>query len=127
MAKTKFNNTKLQKSKNSKEGWNTINILLNRKSKTTVVNELSVDHGKNIKQGKDIVNRFNKFFTSIGLKLANSVTDNAYGNSLGPLSYINPVNSVFHFRDILSYDLKGELQNMQMENQQASTKFRLSY
>ena len=114
VAKTKFYNTKLQKCKNSKEGWNTINILLNRKSKTTVVNELCVDHGKNITQGKDIVNRFNKFFTSIGPKLANSVTDNAYRNSFDPLSYINPVNSVFHFRDISSYDLKSELQNVQM-------------
>ena len=114
VAKTKFYNTKLQKSKNSKEDWNTINILLNRKCKTTVVNELSVDHGRNIMQGKDIVNRFNKSFTSICPKLVNSVTDNAYGNSFDPLSYINPVNSAFHFRDISSYDLKGELQNMQM-------------
>jgi hypothetical protein len=44
--KLQFYNTKLQNSKNSKEGWDTLNNLLNRKSKTTTVNELSVDHGK---------------------------------------------------------------------------------
>ena len=116
VAKTKFYNTKLQGSKNSKEGRNTINALLDRKSKTTV-NELRVNNGKNITQGKDIVNRFNKLFTSIGPKLANSVTDNAYGN-IDP-SYINPVNSVFNIRDISSYDLKDEIQNMQMGKLQA--------
>jgi hypothetical protein len=44
--KVQFYNTKLQNSENSKEGWNILNNLLSRKSKTTIVNELSVDHGK---------------------------------------------------------------------------------
>jgi transcriptional regulator of heat shock response len=70
--KVQFYNTKLQNSKNSKEGWNALSNLLNRKSKTTTVNELSVDHGKNVTQDKDIVDEFNKFFT----KLANNIADN---------------------------------------------------
>ena len=56
--KVQYYNRKLQNSKNSREGWNTINNLLNRKSKTTVVSELSVDHGKKVTQDKDIVNEF---------------------------------------------------------------------
>ena len=110
--KVQFYNTKLQNSKNSKEGWNTLNNLLNRKSKTTIVNELSVDHGKNVTQDKDIVDEFNKFFTSIGPKLANNIADN--GSSPDPLSYIDQVANVFHFHSISSYELKGEIQNMQI-------------
>jgi NADH:ubiquinone oxidoreductase subunit F (NADH-binding) len=80
--KVQFYNTKLQNSKNSKEGWNTLNSLLNRKFKTTIVNELSVD--VNVTQDiKDIVDEFNKFFTSIGPKLANNIADN--GSSPDPL------------------------------------------
>ncbi len=111
--KVQYYNTKLQNSKNSREGWNTINNLLNRKSKTTVVNELSVDHGKKVTQDKDIVNEFNKFFTSIGPKLANNIADS--GNSPDPLSYINhDITHVFHFRNISYYDLRSEIQNMQI-------------
>ena len=57
--------------------------MANRKSKTTIVNELSVDHGKNVTQDKDIANEFNKFFTSTGPKLANNIADN--GSSHVPL------------------------------------------
>ena len=115
--KVQFYNIKLQNSKNSKEGWNTLNNLLNRKSKSTVVNELSVDHGKNVTQDKDIVDEFNKFFTSIGSKLANSIADN--GTIVLILCHIiNQVTNVFHFHSISSYDLKGEIQNMQMGNLQ---------
>ena len=94
----------------------TLNNLLNRKSKTTIVNELSVDHGKNVTQDKDIVDEFNKFFTCIGPNLANNIADD--GSSPDPLSYIDQVTNVFHFHSISSYELKGEIQNMQMRNKQ---------
>jgi hypothetical protein len=98
LIKVKHYNTSLQNSKNSNEGWNAFNNLLNRKSKTTVVNKLSVDHGKNLMQDKDIVDEFDKLFTSIGLKLANTIADN--GNSPDPLSYINHVTNVFHIQSV---------------------------
>jgi hypothetical protein len=84
------------------------NNLLNRKSETKIVNELSVDHGKNVTQDKDIVDEFKKFFTSIGLKLANNIADN--GSSPDPLSYIDQVTNVFHLHSISSYELKEEIQ-----------------
>jgi hypothetical protein len=40
--KARYYNTKLQNSKTSKEGWNTLNNLLNRQSKVTTVNELNI-------------------------------------------------------------------------------------
>ncbi len=38
---TYFKN-KLESTTNSKEGWRTINLLLNKKSKSTLINELKV-------------------------------------------------------------------------------------
>jgi hypothetical protein len=71
-----------------------------------------VSHGKNVTQDKDIVDEFSKFFTSIGPNLANNIADN--GSSPDPLSYVDQVTNVFHFHSISSYELKGEIQNMQM-------------
>ncbi len=69
--------------------------------------------GKKITQEKDIVNEFNKFFTSIGPKIANNIADS--GNSPDPLSYVNhDITNVFHLQNILYYDLRSEIQNMQM-------------
>ncbi len=65
------------------------------------------------KKDKDIVNEFNKFFTSIDPKLANNIADS--GNSPDPLSYINhDITHVFHFWNISYYDLRREIQNVQM-------------
>ena len=61
-----------------------------------------------------LVDEFNKLFTSTGPKLANNIADN--GSSPDPLSYIDQVTNVFHFHCISSYELKGEIQNMQMGN-----------
>jgi hypothetical protein len=84
------------------------NNLLNRKSETKIVNELSVDNGKNVIQDKDIVDECKKFFTAVGLELANNIADN--GSSPDPLSYIDQVTNVFHLHSISSYELKGEIQ-----------------
>ena len=98
--KVQFYNTNLQNSKNSSQGWNTINNLLNRKSKTAVVIQKTQD--------KDIVNEFNKFFTSIGPKLANNIADS--GNSPDPLSYINhDITTVEILQKITGYSTKNIL------------------
>jgi hypothetical protein len=47
---------------NNKDGWNYINELLNRKSQTTIINEIKADE-KTITGNQNIANEFNKFLT----------------------------------------------------------------
>ena len=51
--KSRHYNTKLQNSKTSKEGWNTLNNFKNRQSKATTVNELNIGQGNKITDKKD--------------------------------------------------------------------------
>ena len=54
-----YYNSKLPNSANIKESWQTINELLNRKSKTTTISEINVNERK-IVGDKNIANEFNK-------------------------------------------------------------------
>jgi hypothetical protein len=63
---------------------------------------------------KVLSNKTKLIFIAISLQiLANNIADN--GSSPDPLSYIDHVTNVFHFHSISSYELKGEIQNMQMD------------
>ena len=62
-----YYNSKLANSKNSKESWQTINELLNRKSKTTTINEINMN-GKTIVGDEEIAKEFNKYFSEVGKK-----------------------------------------------------------
>ena len=42
LAKAIYFKNKLESTTNSKEGWRTINLLLNKKSKSTLINELKI-------------------------------------------------------------------------------------
>jgi hypothetical protein len=110
--KARYYNTKLQNSKTSKEGWNTLNNLLNRQSKATTVNELNIGHGNKITDRKDIVDEFNKFFTSIGPNLAKNITDS--DTSPHPLSYMNHSINAFSFENISIHDIKREIKNLEI-------------
>ena len=84
-AKINYYKTSLENSTNSKDSWNIINELLNKKSKTTSIKELTIDHNK-ITDDKDIANELNNFFCKIGPQLA----ENIPRSDLDPLYYVIP-------------------------------------
>ena len=72
-AKQNYYSTKIAGQKcNPKEAWKTINNLLGKKAKQTIVNEL--DMNKNILQDpQEIVEGFNEYFSNIGPNLASNI------------------------------------------------------
>ena len=63
--KRTYYNSKLANSNNSKESWQTMNELLNRKSKTTKINRIIIND-KAIVGDEEIANKFNEYFSEIG-------------------------------------------------------------
>ena len=59
---------------NSKAVWKTINNLLGRQNKPTIVNELNMEDSK-LNNPRDISEGFNEFFSSIGPNLASDIPD----------------------------------------------------
>ena len=99
----------MENSTNSKESWNIINELLNKKSKTTSIKELIIDHNT-ITHDKDIANEFNKFFCKIGPRLA----ENIPRSDLDPLYYVTPEKNVFEFRNVTSAELVSVIKKMKV-------------
>ena len=65
--KRAYYNSKLTNSNNSKDSWQTINELLNRKSKTTKINQIVIND-KSIVGDEEIANKFNEYCSEIGQK-----------------------------------------------------------
>ena len=65
---------RLTNSSNSKESWQAINELLNRKPQPTWVNQI-IEDDKIITNNEDIVNSFNQYFSSIGCELSDIIRD----------------------------------------------------
>ena len=65
---------------NMKETWNVINQTLNRNTFKTIARELEIN-GNTITDEQEIVNEFNNHFTSIGMKLSESINNNMRQNS----------------------------------------------
>ena len=86
---------RLTNSSNSKESWQAINELLNRKPKPTRVNQIIGDD-KIITNNEDIANSFNQYFSSIGCRLSDNIRD----NGTDPLSFVTPVANTFTFSPI---------------------------
>ena len=57
---------------NPKEAWKTINNVLGRQSKPTVVNELKIGENS-LTNAKDIAEGFNDYFSNIGPNLASKI------------------------------------------------------
>ena len=73
VAKANYYSNKIANQKrNPKEAWKTINQILGRKKKPTIVNELKMTD-KKLKYPDEIVEGFNKFFTGIGENLASNI------------------------------------------------------
>ena len=60
--------------KNRYDSWQAINKLLNKKSKSIQISELNVGN-RSVKGNENIASSFHDYFSTIGAKLANNVTD----------------------------------------------------
>ena len=110
-SKKHYYQTKLENSNNSKDSWQYINELLDRKPKRTAVNQLNVD-GQTVAGNENIVNEFNKFFCEIGPKLAEKIPI----NNVDHISYITPCTSRFAFKQISVEDLTNVLNKLGTKN-----------
>ena len=73
-AKKEYYSTKIaDEGTNPKKAWKTINNLLGRKNKQTVVNELKLGDNS-LTNPKDIAEVFNDYFANIGQNLASNLT-----------------------------------------------------
>ena len=62
---------------NPKKAWKSINNLLGRQNKPTVINELCVGEN-NLANHKDIAEGFNEYFSNIGPNLASNIDSSSY-------------------------------------------------
>ena len=99
----------MENSTDSKDSWNIINELLNKKCKTTSIKQLIIHH-KKITDDKDFANEFNNFFCKIGPQLA----ENIPRSDLDPLCYVIPEKNVFEFRNDTSAELMSVLKKMKV-------------
>ena len=79
-AKKEYYSTRIaDEGTNPKKAWKTINDLLGRKNKQTVINELKLGDNS-LTNPKDIAEVFNDYFANIGQNLASNQTDNTNFN-----------------------------------------------
>ena len=90
--KEEYFKTKLSNANNSKNSWQAINELLNKKPKSTQVTQLNVDD-QVITGDRNIADCFNQYFSSIGCKLSESIQN----INIEPMAFVTPVESSFHF------------------------------
>ena len=107
--KTKYYNTKFKNCSNSKERWQAINKLLNKQSKSTMINEIKIN-GSDVTGDKSVAEEFNNYFCSIGPELACNISS----PRIDPLSYVTAVSSTFEFHDITNEELICIIQSLKM-------------
>ena len=91
--KHEYFRNKLSNAENSKESWQSINELSNKRPKTTEVKELDID-GQLIIDDDKIADAFNQYFSTIGCTLP----DNIIGNDIDPMRFLAPIDgSSFNF------------------------------
>ena len=107
--KASYYKTNLENCTNNKDGWNYMNELLNRKSQTTIINEIKADE-KTITGNQNIANEFNAFFCEIGRILCEDIPP----NNDDPLQYLTPSKGEFSFRAIYESELNKVLQSLKL-------------
>ena len=93
----------------------TINSLLNKKSKTTEVNQLKMDN-RIITGDQNIAACFNDYFATIRSKLAENITE----NGADPLRFVSPIKNDFCFKNINASELSDTLAQIKTKNHQES-------
>lgn len=101
--KTEYFKHKLENSKNSKDGWKTINELLNKRSKCTTFNKIKTEHVE-VTGDKNTAEEFNRYFSTIGPKL-----DTLPSSDTNPMSCVTPSSQVFNFSNIIFAEVKNEI------------------
>ena len=90
--KAHYFRSKLENSKNPKDCWKCINELLNRKQKTTVINQLKIEEHI-VTHPDKIAYEFNKYFCKTWPKLAGTIPT----NNLDLFKYVKSSPSQFSF------------------------------
>ena len=97
-----------------KKTWKTINQVINKKSNTTVVPNLTVD-GQTIRGNKAIASSMNEYFCSIGNKLSEKIPNKANPLLSGEYPFEIPPLS-FSFSAIMADKLSSTLNKMKTSN-----------
>ena len=93
-----------------KETWKTINLLLNKRSKTTNVGCLDVE-GRNVTDNNEIAHSMNDFFCNVGKKLSDDIPQQL--NPLLSNEYnINEKGTSFQFKTVFSVSVEKALKKM---------------
>ena len=109
MTKEEYFKTKLSNANNSKNSWQAINELLNKKPKSTKVTQLNVDD-QVITGDRNIADCFNQYFSSIGCKLSESIQN----INIEPMAFVTPVESSFHFSRISVQEVLSALNQLNL-------------
>ena len=107
--KEEYFKTKLSNANNSKNSWQAINELLNKKPKSTQVTQLNVDD-QVITGDRNIADCFNQYFSSIGCKLLESIQN----INIEPMAFVTPVESSFHFSRISVQEVLSALNQLSL-------------
>ena len=95
---------------NLKGTWKTINLLLNKRSKTTNISCLDVE-GRNVTDNNEIAQSMNDFFCSVGKKLSDEIPQQP--NPLLSNEYnINEEGTSFQFKTVRSVSVEKALKKM---------------
>ena len=96
----------IKENKNNPSGlWKTLNELTSRNIKSSAPSSIITD-GVEYKNTKSMSSLFNKFFTSIGITLANAIKQKCR-QSQSPGNPPPGVNSTFKFQEIITSVLKN--------------------
>ena len=109
ITKEEYFKTKLSNANNSKNSWQAINELLNKKPKSTKVTQLNVDD-QVITGDRNIADCFNQYFSSIGCKLSESIQN----INIEPMAFVTPVESSFHFSRISVQEVLSALNQLNL-------------
>ena len=107
--KEEYFKTKLSNANNSKNSWQAINELLNKKPKSTQGTQLNVDD-QVITGDINIADCFIQYFSSIGCKLSESIQN----INIEPMAFVTPVESSFHFSRISVQEVLSALNQLNL-------------
>ena len=108
-----FSDKILQQKGNMKESWQTINQLLNKRSKSTNIYSLS-DSSQTLFDKQRISDKMNQFFCSVGKTLAADIDVTPNPLLSGEFS-INDGGKIFNFRAINEGDLQKAMAKMKIK------------
>ena len=95
MFRTLYYDSVLKDSTNTKKMWDNVNLIINKKRPSSVIENLQVK-GKNLQQPASISNAINKYFCNVPSELASDLPKTDRRAS----SYVNRKKCKFHFTKV---------------------------